>query len=311
MKKVIFFLIISIISIKSAVSNDEKFKILIKVNKNIITNFDISNEANYLKVLNTNLQQLEQKQILKIAESSLIREMIKKDEIEKYYDVKYDSNTIDKYVSQLFQNLGFSSISEFENYLSINKVKLDDVKKKLIIEKTWNNLIYETYKNKLNIDKKKISKKIDILLEKKSYQKTYNISEIIIAEKNKTEFDKKYKMILNDIQKIGFSQAASIHSISDTASIGGDIGWINENELSTKIFSQIKGLQVGEFTKPISTGGGSIILKINEIKDIQLENIDKETELSKMINFERNRQLNEYSVIFYKKIENLSYVERI
>ena len=266
MKKIFFLLIIFILSTKVVSSDDQNFKILVKVNKNIITNIDLFNEANYLKVLNTSLQQIDQKQLFQIAESSLIREFIKRDEIEKYYDVKYNSNTIDKYITQLFQNLGFTNISEFENYLLKNKVKLSDVKRKLIIEKTWNNLIYEIFKEKLNIDKEKISKKIDDLMKKKSYQKSYKISEIIFTEKNKTEFEKKYNTILKDIKELGFKKAALIHSISDTAKVGGDIGWINENELSKKISEQIQGLKVGEFTRPIRTGGGSIILQINEVK---------------------------------------------
>lgn len=311
MKKIIYFLIIFFFSTNSVFSDDESFKILIKVNKNIITNVDIMNEANYLKVLNTDLQQLEKNQIFKIAENSLIREFIKKDEIEKYYDVNYSTDTIDKYIVQLFQNLGFSSISSFEKYLSENKIKINEVKKKLVIEKTWNNLIYETFRNKLNVDEEKIAKKIDSLVEKKTYQKSYRISEIIFTEKNKTEFDKKYDNILKDIKKLGFSQAAVIHSISNTAKLGGGIGWVNENELSKKIYSQIKDLKIGEFSNPIRTGGGTIILQINEIKDILLQKINKDAELKKMISFEKNRQLNEYSVIHYKKIENLSYVERI
>ena len=44
-------------------------------------------------------------------------------------------------------------------------------------------------------------------------------------------------------------------------------------------------------------------------KDISVENIDRESELSKIISAEKNRQLNQFSVIHYKKIENKSYVK--
>ena len=39
--------------------------------------------------------------------------------------------------------------------------------------------------------------------------------------------------------------------------------------------------------------------------------IDKELELSKITNAEKNRQLNEYSIIHFRKIENKSYVKKI
>ena len=40
-----------------------------------------------------------------------------------------------------------------------------------------------------------------------------------------------------------------------------------------------------------------------------MEDIDRELELSKIINAEKNRQLNEFSIIYFKKIENKSYVK--
>ena len=102
-----------------------------------------------------------------------------------------------------------------------------------------------------------------------------------------------------------------IHSISDTSRIGGNIGWINESQMSKKIFNQIKDLKIGEFSDPITTAGGSLILKIDETKEVINDQIDKELELSNMIKSEKNRQLKEYSIIHYKKIENVSYVKQI
>ena len=52
-----------------------------------------------------------------------------------------------------------------------NDVKLKDVRKKLIIERTWNSLVYEIYHMKVIIDEKKISqieKKIKSTKVKKS-----------------------------------------------------------------------------------------------------------------------------------------------
>ena len=137
------------------------------------------------------------------------------------------------------------------------------------------------------------------------------MSEIVFSEKNKDEYEKKYSDIISDIKNLGFNEAAVIHSISDTSRIGGNIGWINESQMSKKIFNQIKDLKIGEYSDPIITAGGSVILKITEIKEVKNDKIDKEKELSNMIKSERNRQLNEYSIIHYKKIESISYVKQI
>ena len=81
--------------------------------------------------------------------------------------------------------------------------------------------------------------------------------------------------------------------------------------MSEKIYDQIKNLKVNQLTKPITTPGGILILKVNEIKDTPNDKIDKELELSKITQAEKNRQLNEYSVIHFRKIENKSYVKKI
>ena len=54
-----------------------------------------------------------------------------------------------------------------------------------------------------------------------------------------------------------------------------------------------------------------MILKVNEIKDVLNEKLDKDLEFSNMIKIEQNRQLTEYSIIHYKKVERNSYVKKI
>ena len=137
------------------------------------------------------------------------------------------------------------------------------------------------------------------------------MSEIIFPASNKSDFEKKYNKILQDIEVMGFDQAAIIHSISDTSNFGGEVGWVKESQLSKKIYDLIKDLKINQLTKPITTPGGVLILKINEIKITPNDEIDKELELSKIIKAEKNRQLNEYSVIHFRKIENRSYVKKI
>ncbi len=50
----------------------------IRVNDEIITNIDIEKEAEYLKILNPNLSQLNNEKIKELAKISLINEIIKK-----------------------------------------------------------------------------------------------------------------------------------------------------------------------------------------------------------------------------------------
>lgn len=311
MKKIIISVILYFSFIQFSVAENHEVKILYKVNENIISNIDVANEIRYLKILDKNFQSIELNKLKDVALKSLIKEFIKKDEIEKYYNVDYNSTNIDNYINRIGLNLGFNNIDDLTNHLSKNDIKLKDIRRKLNIEKTWNSLIYEIYFKKIVINKEQISNKLEKIINQKTYQKSFRLSEIVFSAKDKISFEKKYNEILHDIGKTNFNQAAIIHSISDTANSGGEVGWVNTSQLSKKIYDAIKNLKAEQMSRPITTPGGMLILKVNEIKDVLNEKLDKDLEFSNMIKIEQNRQLTEYSIIHYKKVERNSYVKKI
>ena len=312
MKKILIYtLIIYLQSIVSVISKE--IKILYKINDSIITNHDIFEEINYLVSLNKNLTQLSNKQLSSNAEKSLIREIIKKDEISKFYEINYNeeikSEKIDLIIKNFRENMGFKSSQEFENYLKVKNIDINDLKKKFIIEQFWNQLIFDKYRNLVKIDSNKINSVLEKLIKSNSEVLSFNLSEIIFLEKNRKEIEKKSEEIITSIQTIGFKDSAVIHSISESSKLGGEIGWISENQISKKIFLAIKDLEIGEFSKPIITAGGIIFLKVNNKKKVNTS-VDKEEQRKRLISFEKDRILNEYSIIYYKEIENKAYVER-
>ena len=310
-KTIIYTLIIFFQIIVNSYSNE--IRILYKINNSVITSYDVIEEINYLVSLNQNLEQLSEKELFSNAQRSLIREKIKKDEIAKFYEVNYNdainSKNLDNIIRNFSQNLGFNSEEEFENYLNIKNIDIDELKKKFLIEKLWNTLIFDKYNKMIKIDKAIIDNKVEEIIKSNSEIISFNLSEIIFLEKDKNAIDKKYQEIISSIQTVGFRDAAVIHSISESSKIGGEIGWINQNQISNKVFLAIRNLEIGDFSKPVITAGGIILLKINDKKKISAQ-IDKEKETKKLISYERERLLNEYSMIYYKEVETKSYVEK-
>ena len=310
-KTIIYTLIIFFQIIVNSYSNE--IKILYKINNSVITSYDVIEEINYLVSLNQNLEQLSEKELFSNAQRSLIREKIKKDEIAKFYEVNYNdainSKNLDNIIRNFSQNLGFNSDEEFENYLNIKNIDIDELKKKFVIEKLWNTLIFDKYNKMIKIDKATINNKVEDIIKSNSEIISFNLSEIIFLEKDKDAIEKKYQEIISSIQTVGFRDAAVIHSISESSKIGGEIGWINQNQISNKVFLAIRNLEIGDFSKPVITAGGIILLKINDKKKISAQ-IDKEKETKKLISYERERLLNEYSMIYYKEVETKSYVEK-
>ena len=310
-KNFVYIIIIYLIIIANSISNE--IKILYKINDSIITNHDILEEINYLVSLNKNLSQLNNEQLSSNAERSLIREIIKRDEIKKFYEINYTealkSEKIDIIIKNFRENLGFDSSQKFEDYLKSRGINYNELKKKFVIEKLWNQLIFEKYRNFIKIDTEKIDNELEELIKNNLEILSFNLSEIIFLEKNKDAIEKKTQEITTSIKKIGFKDAAVIHSISESSKLGGEIGWINENQMPQKIFLAIKDLEIGEFSKPIITPGGIILLKINNKKSVSVK-VDKKKEMDRLISYERDRILNEYSIIYYKEAENKAYVEK-
>ena len=288
-------------------------KILYKVNDSIITNYDILEEVNYLVSLNRNLTQLNENQLSSNAEKSLIREIIKKDEINKFYEVNYEEELESEKINIIIRNfgekIGFKSNQEFQDYLKIKNININDLKKKFVIERFWNQLIFDKYRNLVKIDKNKIENDLEELIKNNSKILSFNLSEIIFLEKNREAIEKRSQEILASIENIGFKDTAVIYSISESSKLGGELGWVNQNQISKKIFLAIKDLEIGEFSKPITSSSGIIFLKVNDKKEIDSQ-IDKEKEMERLFSFERDRILNEYSIIYYKEIENKAYVEK-
>ena len=293
--------------------HSNEVKILYKINDSIITNYDVFEEVNYLVSLNKSLTQLNKKQLSSTAEKSLIREIIKKDKINKFYEINYteelESEKINIIIKNFSKKIGFKSVEEFQDYLKIKSININDLKKKFMIERFWNQLIFDKYRNLVKIDKNKIENNLEELIKNNSKILSFNLSEIIFLEKNREAIEKKSEEIITSIEDIGFKDTAVIHSISESSKLGGEIGWINQNQISKKIFLAIKDLKIGEFSKPIIASSGIIFLKVNDKKKVDAQ-IDKEKEMERLFSFEKDRILNEYSIIYYKEIENKAYVEK-
>ena len=300
-----YFLILFLFCAFSSVKAIES-KIIHSIGNEIITNIDIKREFKYLIALNNSLKELDKEKILNISNESIIREKIKKIEISKNFkEIKLNEDYYEILLKSIYSKLNLNSINEFEIYLKDYDLEINDIKRKITIDALWNELIIQKYKKQISINEAQIKK--EILKNSKVQSKEYQLSEIIFEVKSKEEIQRKYNEVVKSINEIGFENSAATYSFSESAKIGGDIGWINENSLNDDIKKNINSLQIGEITKPIILSNGILILKLINTKKMKTTN-DIENEFKKAIDYERNRQLNQYSKIYYNKIKkNLDF----
>ena len=276
-------------------------KILFKIDNEIITTIDIYHEVKFLKIFNPQINELNNDEQLVISKNSIIRDKIKKTEILNFVkEIKVQDKYLMSLLKSKYSKIEFDNMVNFENYLKENDLNVKLIKEKFAIELIWNDLVFEKYNSKISIDKKKI--KSEILNKPKKNLRELSISEIIFNVSKKSEFENKYEQVLKDIELTGFKNAALIHSVSDSASVGGYIGWIKEDNLNKKIRDRISNLKKGEFSKPILTSSGFLIIKVEDEKEYEIDfNLDNE--INNLIQFKTNEQLNQFSRLYFNKVK--------
>ena len=281
----------------------EKVTIIYVIENTPITNVEINNEIKYLLLINKKLNEINKKDMVQYATKSLLKEKIKEIELKKYYSFGKNNKIVDQNLNILMQILNITDKNIFYNLITEIGLTKEFIKKKIEIEFLWNQLIVQFYadkilinENKLKIElKKKINNSSNLL-------KEYLLYEIVFSPNTIEDFKEEHKKIKKSIKDIGFESTANIFSNSTSSKLGGKIGWINENQLSKSINKNIKNLNLGEYSEPVNVANGHIILMIKEKREVK-NNLSLEDELKKAISKERNKQFNQFSSIYFKKIE--------
>ena len=296
--KTIFFGALYSIIFFSSLSAIEN-KILFKVNNKIITSMDILTELQYLEIINKDFKKTPKKQAFEIAKRSLIREKIKEIELIKILkEIKVEDELLNNLLINYFKSINIKTISDFEKYFLSQDINPNLIKKKISIEILWNQLIYSKFKQNVKIDRELIKNEISINAKKNEFL----LSEILFNINENEKLNNKIILLEKEIKNKGFSQTALSYSISETASKGGKLGWVSEAIMSSKIKERVKKIKIGNYTKPIVIPGGFLILKIEDIREVN-NNSDLNSEINKIVKEKTNEQLNQFSNIYFNKVK--------
>ena len=298
MVKLIKYLIVFFLISKNVGALENK--IILKVNNDIITTLDIFSEINNLKFFNKNLNKVDNDEIYEIALQSILKSKIKKNETDRVFvnDKPINNNYLNSLIETQYKKLGFKNLIDFKKELDSQNIDFENFEEKLKIEILWNQIIYSKFFKKVVINEDEIRKQIE---NEKNIIVSYDLSEIIFEISNLNELNLNYELIKKDINEIGFENTALKYSISETSNNGGNLGWIDENQLNKKIIKELNIINNGSITKPIRIPSGFLILKKKDTKEIK-KNDDIEVELKKQIDFQKNAQLDNYSNIYFNKI---------
>ena len=276
-------------------------KILFKIDNEIITSIEIFKYSNYLVEIDQNIRNLNDKEVFELAKNLLIKEKIKKIKLENEgVKLDIDEKILDNYIKSIFSNKGINNFNQYKEFLNNLEIEADFMKEKLIINLTWNNLIFNKFSSKLKINRDELKKKIND--QNNINSKSYLLSEIFFEESDKSQVNKKYKEIKTYIEKESFKKAALVYSKADTSRDGGSLGWISGKALNKNILKPLSLLNKNDITDPIPVPGGFLILRLEDKKTIKdVSNLEKQ--LNNLIRIKTNQQLSQFSNIYFNKVK--------
>lgn len=301
----IFFLTILIFLSKNALAKIDN-KIAIKVENKIITSYEIKNKILTSLVLsNSEINQKNINKLKKQAIDSLIQLKLKKIEIDKY-NIKLNNRVqVNEYLNSISSNNIQGLEEKFLNYNLDFELFLDEVETQTM----WRNLIYKIYSKKIQIDENIVDQELESYIQENSSIKEYRISEIEILIDENEKNKEKILNIEKEIKELGFENAVLKYSISSSVAKRGDLGWINTKSLSDEISSILKEMIVGQISKPIIRQKSVIFLKVKDIRNSKVENLNLTDLKNRIINQKKNELGELYSISHLSKIRNSSLIE--
>ena len=288
-------------------SSNAKFKnnIIVKIENEIITNFEIKNKI--LSTLILSNQEINQKNINNIkskALDSLIQLKLKKIELSKH-NIGDDLDRVNRYLN----SISSKDINSLKLKFDKNNVEFDLFIEEIKTEFKWQKFIYEVYSKKINIDGVSLDGEVKKILKDKVDIIEYRISEIEVERK----LNQSPKDIILDIQEkidqLGFETTALNYSTANSSSNKGDLGWINSKSLSKKLFNVLSKMNINDISIPIEKQNVIMFLKLTDKRKTKAENINVNELKKKLISQKKNELFNLYSRSHLSKLKNKSLIE--
>ena len=300
-KKIIFTVLICLISISNVNAEIIEDGIYITVGNEAITKSDIVNEIKLILILNNMSYSAEKKdELQKIAIKSYITKTIKQIEINKYAHLTFSKIDFNKELKIMAEKINMD-IETLKNVCSSNELDFSVVTNQLKTELLWNTLIFDLYKNKVSINSEEVDERIKSSSAKASIYE-YLISELVLQPVENNLINSKVDEAKNTIEAQGFEKTAMSLSISQTAANGGDLGWVKETQISKKFQDNIFSTPVGNLAEPILLKEGILIFKVRDKRKIK-EVIDINELKNQILQSEKNKILNMYSMSHYDNLK--------
>ncbi len=280
-------------------------KIVLKVENEIITNYEVKNKIlTSLVLAGDEITQENINKLKKQALESLIQNKLKIIELKKY-KINKNNSQINSYLNLVSEN----DITKLQNKFENNNLDYNLFLEEVEIQTMWQNFIYLFYKEKIEINENSVDEELKKIIENENKIQEFNISEIEIMIEESANIDQIILDLNEKIKKEGFEITALKYSISSSANNKGNLGWISSKALSREIFNVLKTMDIGQISYPIKRQNSILFLKLDDVRTVKVQNLNIDELKKKIIEQKKNEMFNLYSKSHLSKLRNTVLIE--
>ncbi|MBF91479.1 MAG: hypothetical protein CMP34_01570 [Rickettsiales bacterium] len=249
----------------NAESNEEFEGIIVSVNSEAITTFDLSERIKLvLKSLSLSDNIENRDSVRERVLDLLILEKIKKKEVTDA-NLEYSQEELITFTSSVY-NFPKDEFDSFKKFVEEEGLDIDVILEQLSTELLWTKFSEQKFASKVTVNQEEVDKIIQ-RNKKKAGKTEFNYSEIFIENENADSWEdtekRMNKILLLLKNGSSFEELAKRFSDGVTSENSGDVGWIIEDNLEKNIKNLLSKLKNGEIKAPVKTDNGFKIIRMN------------------------------------------------
>lgn len=189
-------------------------------------------------------------------------------QLAKHYGITVDDEELKGAIAEIAQRNGLTP-PQFEQALKREGLTITDVAEQVRHEIMISRVRQQAIGEKIRITDQEVNNFLNSEMGRMQLSEEYDLASILIPVRQGSSYAEVQKAeakaisIYNQLKKgANFQQLAMTSSGDDKALDGGNIGWRKAAQLPPPFDKLVDGMKVGDFTQPVATPGGLIILKV-------------------------------------------------
>ena len=251
----------------SAWAQSSEQKILARANDAIVTEYDLLSRSRMILQsadIEVNAQSLAE--IRSQALRQLVDEALQISHAGKY-DIITSNADVENSMADIAGRNNADSIEQFEKKLRQSAIDPDTLRRQIRAKLAWRDYVMAMYRDQVDVSDELIESEI-AKFENQQTEKQIRLFEIFLPINDATEEQqaiadiKAIEKLLNQGAK--FSSLARNFSKSNSASAGGDLGWLTVNQITPNIQKFVDGMTKNSYSQPIRLREGVLLLHVSD-----------------------------------------------